>query len=257
MGIMLGVANYKGELSRNLFNDKFIQPAIGFFYRHNFDRRRAWKIELCYGKISGDDAKAKTPFELDRNLSFSSTILEISPQFEYNFLPFETGRNDYAFTTFLFTGISFFKFNPKAKIGNDTYELQPLGTEGQGSNGLKKYKRFQVAIPIGGGIKISAGPVGIGIEVGARRTYTDYLDDVSTTYPDMAVLAATNGPIAVQLSDRSFSRLDTSAVITNPFMKQRGNSTDKDWYVFAGITIFWRMESILKDICKPFKFRRY
>lgn len=257
MGIMLGASNYKGELSRNLFNDKFIHPAIGIFYRHNFDRRRSWKIELNYGKISGDDAKADSPFELDRNLSFYSSILEISPQFEFNFLPFETGRYDYPFTPYLFTGIAFFRFNPKAKIGDNSYALQPLGTEGQGSNGLKPYKRFQVAIPIGGGIKISAGSIGIGIEVGARRTYTDYLDDVSTVYPDMAVLLADKGPVAVALSDRSFSRLDTSAAVPLAFKKQRGNSTDKDWYLFAGVTVFWRLSSVLKEICKPFEFRRY
>jgi hypothetical protein len=257
VGVLLGAANYKGELSRHLFNDKFIHPAVGVFYRHNYDRRRSLKFEACYGRISGDDAKADTPFELDRNLSFYSDILDVSAQFEYNFLPFETGRSDYPFSPFLFTGISFFKFNPKAKLGDNVYDLQPLGTEGQGLNGLKPYKRLQVAIPIGGGIKITVGNIGIGIEVGARRTYTDYLDDVSTVYPDMNALLSARGPVAVALSDRSFSRLDTSSNIPNVFQKQRGNSTDKDWYVFGGITIFWRLTSVLKDICKPFKFRRY
>lgn len=257
VGFLLGASNYKGELSRHLFNDKFIHPAVGIFYRHNFDRRSSWKIELMYGKISGNDAKAITPFELDRNLSFYSSILEVSPQFEFNFLPFETGRNDYSFTPYLFTGIAFFKFNPKAAIGNSSYELQPLGTEGQGTNGIKPYKRFQVAIPIGGGIKIAVGDIGIGIEVGARRTYTDYLDDVSTLYPEMNSLLAAKGPAAVALSDRSFSRLDTSASVPIAFGKQRGNASDNDWYLFAGVTVFWRLSSVLKDICKPFKFRRY
>jgi hypothetical protein len=257
VGVMLGGATYKGELSRHLFNTDEINPAIGIFYRHNWNRHWSWKMELNYGRISGDDANAKTPFELDRNLSFYSDILEFSPLIEFNFLPFETGRVDYPFTPYLFTGITVFHFNPMAKLGNDVYELQPLGTEGQGINGLERYKRVQIALPIGGGVKIALGNIGIGIEVGARRTYTDYLDDVSTIYPDMNALLAANGPIAVQLSDRSFSRLDTSATIPNVYRKQRGNSTDKDWYLFAGITIFWRLENTLRDICKPFKFRRY
>ena len=257
VGLMLGASNYKGELSRHMFNTDFLHPALGVFYRHNWDRRWSWKIEMNYGRISGDDAKAKTPFEIDRNLSFYSNILEISPQIEFNFLPFETGRNDYPFTPYLFTGISVFQFNPKAKIGNDVFDLQPLGTEGQGINGNNLYKRIQIAIPIGGGIKISAGKIGIGIEVGARRAYSDYLDDVSTLYPDMAALLASNGPVAVSLSDRSFSRLDTTADVSNAFKKQRGNSTDKDWYLFAGITVFWRLTSTLKEICEPFKRRRY
>ena len=257
IGVIFGASNYKGELSRHMFNSDFLHPAFGLFYRHNWNRRLSWKIELNYGRISGDDAKAKTPFEIDRNLSFYSDIIEISPQIEFNFLPFETGRADYPFSPYLFTGLSVFYFNPKAKLGNDVFDLQPLGTEGQNINGNNRYKRVQIAIPIGGGIKISVGKIGIGIEVGARRTYSDYLDDVSTLYPDMAALLAANGSNAVSLSDRSFSRLDTSADVTNAFNKQRGNSTDKDWYLFAGITVFWRLSSTLKEICEPFKRRRY
>jgi hypothetical protein len=257
MGVLLGASTYKGELSRHMFNTDFLHPAFGIFYRHNYNRRISLKFELNYGRISGDDAKAETPFEIDRNLSFYSNILEFSPQIEYNFLPFETGRRDYPFTPYLFTGISVFRFNPKAELGSETYDLQPLGTEGQGSNGTDPYNRVQIAIPIGGGIKVSVGNIGIGIEVGARRTYTDYLDDVSTVYPDMNTLNASNGSIAVALSDRSLSRNDSTVTIPDYTGKQRGNSTDNDWYLFAGVTVFWRLSSVMRDICKPFKDRRY
>src|SRR5205085_5282395 len=98
------------------------------------------------------------------------------------------------------------------KFQGDVYELEPLGTEGQGVNGMKPSKRVPIALPIGGGIKVSLGRMGIGLELGARRTYTDYLDDVSTIYPDMNALLLNNGPVAVALSDRSFSRLDTSSI---------------------------------------------
>lgn len=257
IGFLVGGSNYKGELSRHLFNTDFIHPAAGFFYRHNWNRHWSWKLEINYGRISGNDSFAETPFELDRNLSFYSNVLDVSPLIEFNFLPFETGRIDYPFTPYLFTGISFFYFNPKAELAGNNFELQPLGTEGQGINGKKYYKRFQVAIPIGGGIKVSLGRLGIGLQVGARRTYSDYLDDVSTTYPDMNTLLTGSGPVAVALSDRSFSRLDTTVTIPYVYMKQRGNSTDKDWYVFAGITFFWRLSHPLSDICQPFKRRRY
>ena len=256
LGIMVGVSRYKGELSRHMFGTDFLHPAFGIMYRHNWDRRWSWKIELNIGGISGDDAKAQNEFEIDRNLSFHSHVYELSPQIEFNFFPFETGRPDYPFTPYIFTGISIFHFNPKADLNDEEYELQPLGTEGQGTNGIKRYKRLQMAIPIGGGIKVSLGRIGFGIEVGARRTYSDYLDDVSTTYPDMAALNANSGPIAVLLSDRSFSRLDTSNHVP-VYMKQRGNASDNDWYMFAGVTIFWRLSSTLRDICKPFKPRRY
>jgi hypothetical protein len=256
LGFMIGVSRYKGELSRNMIGANLLSPAFGFMYRHNWDRRWSWKIEMNFGRITGDDAEAKNDFELDRNLSFHSSIFEISPQLEFNFFPFEIGSTDYAFTPYIFTGLSVFHFNPKADLNGEEYELQPLGTEGQGSNGEKKYKRWQMAIPIGGGIKVSLGRIGIGLEVGARRSYSDYLDDVSTTYPDMAKLQAASGTEAVLLSDRSFSRLDTSNHIP-VYMKQRGNASDNDWYLFAGITFYFRLSSSLRDICRPFKFRRY
>lgn len=257
MGIVVGGMNYKGELSRNLFNDDFIHPGVGVFFRHNIDRRWCWKVSVNYGRISGDDAKASTAFERNRNLSFYSNILEVSPQIEFNFLPYETGNSDYPFTPYVFTGLSVFRFNPKAEINGQTFALQPLGTEGQGLGGTNRYRRTQFAIPIGGGLKISIGSFGIGIEVGARRTYTDYLDDVSTVYPDMARLLAARGPTAVQLSDRSILPADTSLSIPSALFKQRGNSSDKDWYLFGGITIYWRLSSMLRDICKPFKRRHY
>ncbi len=256
-GIIGGVSNYKGELSRHLFNTDFLHPAVGVFFRHNWDRRWGWKIGVNYLKVSGDDAKATTLFEQNRNLSFYSNILEISPQIEFNFFDYETDNPDYPVTPYIFAGFSIFHFNPKAELNGRSVELQPLGTEGQGINGTKKYKRVQFALPIGGGLKISAGRLGIGIEVGARRTYTDYLDDVSTVYPDMAALFAAHGSTAVLLSDRSLAPSDTSVMIPSAFLKQRGNANDNDWYLFAGISIYFRMSSMLRDICRPFKHRRY
>lgn len=257
VGLLIGGSTYKGELSNHLFNTKFLHFAIGGFYRHNWNRHWSWKLAVNYGKVSGDDAKSDDGFQLDRNLSFHSTILEVSPQVEFNFFPYETGNRQYPFTPYLFTGFSAFRFNPKAEYGGDEYELQPLGTEGQGYNGSRRYRRLSFAIPFGGGIKISAGKIGIGIEVGARKAFTDYLDDVSTVYPDPVALRSNNGSTALALSDRSFSSRDTLLVPTGIAGKQRGNSRDKDWYLFGGVTLYFRLNSILRDICEPFKPRRY
>ncbi|MFN8165701.1 MAG: DUF6089 family protein [Bacteroidia bacterium] len=257
-GIMAGGSNYKGELSEHLFNTRFLHFAGGAFYRHNWDRRWSWKIEFNYGRVSGNDAYASNGYAIDRNLSFQSDIWEISPQVEFNFFAYETGRPDYPWTPYVFTGLSIFHFNPKAYFGNDLVELQPLGTEGQGYNGEKKYKRLVFAIPIGGGVKFNVGRIGIGIEIGARRAYTDYLDDVSTLYAEKAQLLAHSGPLAVIMSDRSFTGNDTS--LTHPvplWQKQRGDSTTPDWYLFGGITLYFRLTSMMKDICHPFRNRRY
>lgn len=251
-GLMIGGSSYKGELAEHLFKTQFNHLAGGVYFRHNWNRHWSWKVSLNYGRISGDDAASSVAFERDRNLSFYSNILDISPLIEFNFMPYETGNSYYPFSPYLFTGISLFHFNPKAELGSSVYELQPLTTEGQ-----KPYKRWNLAIPIGGGIKFSIGRVGFGVEVGARRAYTDYLDDVSTTYPDLGQLLASKGAAAVALSDRSFSSMDSSATGVSSYLRQRGNMQDKDWYVFGGVTVYYRLSSLLKDICKPFIKRRY
>lgn len=252
LGVLGGWSSYKGELADHLMKNEMNHLAGGIFFRHNWDRHWSWKLAVNYGRISGDDALSDDAFNRDRNLSFYSNILDISPMVEFNFFPYETGNFYYPFTPYLFTGISIFHFNPKAQLGDDVYELQPLTTEGQ-----RPYKRLNVAIPIGGGLKFSIGRLGIGIEVGARRSYCDYLDDVSTVYPDLNRLLSAKGQTAVLLSDRSFSSADTSSLVPSSFRKQRGNVQDKDWYMFGGLTLYYRLSSLLKDICKPFKNRRY
>ncbi len=253
VGIMVGASNYKGELSPHLFNTDFNHFAIGGFYRHNWNRHWSYKLEFNYGKISGDDAKSSDAFERNRNLSFFSDILEVSPLLEFNFFPYETNNSEYPFTPYLFTGISIFHFNPKAELDGNIYELSKIGTEGQ----AEPYPLITFALPIGGGIKFSMGNVGVGIEVGARRTYTDYLDDVSTVYPDLLKLLAAKGPVAVALSDRSLFHSDSTVTFPKYSGKQRGNSKDNDWYVFAGVTIFVRLNGPAGDNCSPFRRRRY
>ncbi|MFM8433217.1 MAG: DUF6089 family protein [Bacteroidota bacterium] len=252
VGLLVGWSSYKGELAEPLFKTDFNHLAGGIFFRHNWNRHWSWKLAVNYGRISGDDATSDYAFNRDRNLSFYSDILDISPMMEFNFFPYETGNRYYPFSPYLFAGISILKFNPKAEIGNDVYELQPLTTEGQ-----KPYRKLNLAIPIGGGVKFSIGRIGIGLEVGARRSYTDYLDDVSTVYPDLNRLLADKGQTAVSLSDRSFSSRDSSSIVTSSFLKQRGNAGDKDWYLFGGLTLYFRLSSLLHDACKPFKNRRY
>ncbi|MDP1746467.1 MAG: DUF6089 family protein, partial [Bacteroidota bacterium] len=128
-------------------------------------------------------------------------------------------------------------FNPQAQINNNWVDLQPLGTEGQGlPNGAtkRKYKLVDVSIPFGIGVKANLSKnIGISLEWGIRKTFTDYLDDVSKRYYDPAILAAKRGATTAQLSDPS---IGTDPNFSN-VGRQRGNPTTKDWYIFSGIAI--------------------
>src|SRR5258705_1777219 len=251
IGLFLGLAKYKGELSNSLFTINFLHPAFGAYFRDNFNKHWSFRIGATIAKVSGDDTYSKYAFEVNRNLSFSSTLQEVEGRFEFNFMPYELGSNNYLFTTFMFGGLSVFHFNPKAELHGEEIELQPLGTEGQGVYADRQpYSLYSAALLFGGGIKINGDNIGFTIEMGVRRAYTDYLDDVSTTYPDPASLLAVNGPDAAALSDRTigYDPLHHEG-------KKRGNSKDPDWFMFTGVSAYIGIGSKAKYICRPFHRR--
>jgi len=212
----------------------------------------AHRLGLNYGTVIADDAASDQDYQKRRNLSFKSSIWDLHYYLEFNFFPYQLADPNSRFTPFIFGGINGYLFNPKAELNGEWYNLQSLGTEGQGTSAFpdrNPYKRLQFAIPFGGGVKFKVSRrIGFTLEAGARRLYTDYLDDVSTTYADKDVILAENGEIAAILSDRS---VDGQAIgNTN---RQRGNASDRDWYMFTGITINYAISKKYNDNCTPFK----
>jgi len=191
---------------------------------------------------------------VNRNLSFISAIQEVSGTFEFNFLPFEISNYNYSFTPFMFWGLSVFHFNPKAEYKGEEIELQPLGTEGQETSDHPeriKYSLISAAMPFGGGFKFNGDNLGFTIEMGVRRAYTDYLDDVSTTYPNQIILLAENGSLAAELSDRSLGE----APLIAPD-KMRGDPNHPDWYMFVGVSAYKSIGGKFRYACKPFNSKR-
>jgi len=254
IGLTLGISSYKGDLNKSLFNPDVFRPAVGFSYRKCFNNHWAYKLSFNAGSISADDAASNDDFQKQRNLNFRSHVFELASQFEFNFFSFQTANPETPMSPYIFIGLAFFHFNPKTTIDGRDVELQPLATEGQGTGAYPKrkpYKRLNVSIPMGGGVKFRLSRrFGVSVEVGARRSYTDYLDDVSTTYADKNVLRAANGDISARVSDRSINQ-------NNNFNmdRQRGNASDKDWYMFSGITFNYTLRKDYNDICKPFKMQ--
>ena len=237
IGILLGTSYYLGDLNTTHFNQAL--PAAGLIIRKNIDKRFAYKAEVMYLNIKSDERKSEDTIAKNRGLHFKSPIYELSGQVEFNFLPFQPGNPLYTWTPYVYTGISIFHFNPQAENENGEWvNLQELGTEGQGTTSFpdkEKYSLIQYAIAIGGGFKIAVNPsFNIILEYGVRKTFTDYLDDVSTTYPG-DILSMTNE--ATYMSDPSGS---------HELGEQRGNPDKKDWYSFAGITLSFRLNNNTK-----------
>ena len=242
VGILLGTSYYLGDLNTTHF--KNILPAGGLVIRKNIDRRFSYKAELLYLNLAADDRNnAADTIAINRGLHFKSPLYELSGQIEFNFLPYEPGNPLYTWTPFVYAGISFFHFNPKAENKDGLWvDLQELGTEGQGTSSFpdrKKYDLTQIAIPLGGGLKIAVNPsFNIILEYGVRKTFTDYLDDVSKTYPGKVELLPEYGISSSEMSD---------PLGTHVHGDQRGDPNKNDWYSFAGITLSFKLNNNTKD----------
>lgn len=225
--VMTGLINYSGDLQPRSLTFKEAGPAIAAGISYRFADK--WYIRGSYmaGKIQADDKK-NPPKYVGRNLNFTSVILEGSVTVEYDLFNF---RTDKKWTPYAFAGLGYFYFCPYTHdtAGNKLY-LAPYGTEGQGLAQYpdrKFYSFYQLNIPLGIGVKYAIDDNwAIGGEFGARKLFTDYLDDVSTTYPDEQALLNARGPKAVELSFRA-GEVNHNAVY--PSGKQRGGAA-KDYY---------------------------
>ena len=237
-GGMIGVSHYFGDLNTSV---DLSSPGImgGLVARYNFDDRICLKFGANYAQVSGDDAKSENVFEQARNLNFRSDIREAAVQFEFNFLPYNHGTKDEYFAPYIFAGFSVVNFNPTTELNGSTVELQPLGTEGQFQG--EEYFTTTGAFAFGGGFKIDISyEWSINVEFSGRRLWTDYLDDVSTTYPDLEDLESLRGPQAVELSDRSILVEGVNSEQIGQPGRQRGNSKSNDQYFFLSIgTVYY------------------
>ncbi|MEM9928270.1 MAG: DUF6089 family protein [Bacteroidota bacterium] len=235
IGPWAGASVYFGDLNTEYKLNR-LNAAGGFAARYNFNHRIAARVSLNYGKIEAYDSDSNNPFELNRNLSFESTIFDGTAQVEFNFLPYFHGHNEHFFTPYVFAGVSVFTHNPKTRADDGTLvELRDLGTEGQLRG--EEYLIISNALTAGLGFKWDLSyEISMDVNIGVRNANTDYLDDVSTVYPDISDLRRSRGPLAVELSDRGLA-LDSEGNRIDREGQQRGDDTVNDRYIFAGIGI--------------------
>jgi hypothetical protein len=242
VGVLLGTSYYLGDLNTTHFNQPL--PAVGLIIRKNIDKRFAYKAEVMYLNIQSDERSSEDTIAKNRGLHFKSPIYELSGQVEFNFLPYQPGNPLYTWTPYVYSGISIFHFNPQAENKNGEWvNLQELGTEGQGTTLFpekEKYSLIQYSIAMGGGFKIAVNPsFNIILEYGVRKTFTDYLDDVSTTF-----VGGVGNPYPLDMSQEALAMSDPESTHTKG--DQRGNPDKKDWYSFAGITLSFTLNNNTK-----------
>ncbi|HEY6142477.1 MAG TPA: DUF6089 family protein [Flavobacterium sp.] len=189
LGIFVGGSNFIGDVGVTTYIAPN-EPAFGILYKWNKSPRHSYRISYTQSTISGNDLDSEEPSRNQRGYSFENDIKELSLGLEFNFFDFNLHEIKTKVTPYVHSGISYFMC--------DELYLAPEET-------IKNSKtRSSLAIPITLGVKSNISPnFVLGLEVGARYTFTDNLDG------------------------------------SNPdgHYKEFGNINNNDWYVFSGLTL--------------------
>jgi len=189
------------------------------------------------GNISGSDAFAQDLQKRSRNLSFASKLYEFGVFTDVKINQIWKSLDKYKLRLYVTAGLNLIHFNPKANFQGKWVELQPLGTEGQllTSSGRKKYSLFNFSRPVGLIVEFDVSKsIAFGMEVSPRKTWTDYLDDVSTSYVNYDEMVLSGNLLGANLSNRMGEYLNTEPVRVSTGTS-RGQSDKNDWYTHFGM----------------------
>jgi len=187
IGIGVVGSFYTGDLSRNLELGE-IRPGIMLNYRINYNDYFTLRYNLTINSLHGSDDEPVDAFAAQRNQSFTATQFEAAGLVEYHFLDYRDNPAYRNFSPYLYAGIGIMAFDGSGSIESDFSKVQPV-------------------IPLGGGIKYLLNwKWTLAAEFGARKTFFDYLDNVSDG----------------DLRQKNY---------------QYGNEFVNDWYYYLGVSV--------------------
>lgn len=193
VGFFLGSSNFIGDVgATNYINPK--SPAFGGVIKWNQSPRHSFRFTAIFSQLRGIDSKSSDPRRIERGYEFDNNIVELSAGMEFTFFDFNLHSDSYRATPYLYTGIS--------AANHDNFFFN-----GNGVLTSENTTSWAYGIPMAVGFKTTtANDIILGIEVGARYTFSDEIDG---SVPDAEFR-------------ESFSF---------------GNTNSNDWYVFSGITL--------------------
>src|SRR6185312_2954484 len=276
IGLNIGPSFFLGDLGGHAgkgqrfikdLNLPLTQIMVGAFATYYPNEWMGIRLAAQYGKIAGEDKLITSKGENElyrkqRNLDFRSNIFEVYLAGEiYPLMLLHKNDPDYSprLRPYGVIGVGYFHFNPQGSLtdanGKKTwYYLRPLHTEGEGFPEYpdrKEYSLNQVNIPMGTGLKYYVSPrITVSIEVLLRKSFTDYIDDVSTTYIDPNLfdkyLSPHDAAIARQISDKVFAIVNPGLSRNSPGT-QRGNPNQNDSYFTTFLKFGIRLGPVYKD----------
>ena len=202
IGIFGGAGTYFGDMTK-IDLQKSINPAYGGFVRFNFNPRYALRFNVINGTIGAEGEFDYQPNPLDKFWSFNKNVLDISLDFEWNYLKYIVGDKDTRWTTFLYGGVGMQTYK---------YNIVTLNSQIDGSE-------ITPTIPFGLGVKYNLSKRwGIGFEGGLRKTFSDKLDNL----------------------DDPLSYLNTN-VTPNVQVKFTDQLHNNDWTSYVGIHLVYKL----------------
>lgn len=243
IALFTGAMNYQGDLNPSSFKFSHSGLTAGLIFRKPLNRWFTFRGGIVIGKIMAADKWNRDYLQM-RNLSFTTSIQEAHTGLEVNVLDISAKR----FTPYIYGGVAVFHFNPWTadKNGTKTY-LKPLSTEGQGLSAYperKPYQLTQISLSFGAGIKVAiTDAIQIGIELNQRKSFTDYIDDVSSSFVDVDILRQERGDKAVELAYRG-DEIPNGQLLYPGHGDQRGTPSEMDWYYFFGFTTEIKLSAI-------------
>lgn len=242
IGLFTGIINYQGDLNTSKFSLKQSNSAYGILFRKPINRWLTLRAGFSMGTLEAADANNREDLR-PRNLHFKSTIQEFYTAAEIPIFNIEEKK----ITPYFYGGIALFHFNPWASDnnGNKTY-LKPLSTEGQGLAAYpskKPYSLTQVALPFGAGLQVAVSDLFLlSLDFSQRKTFTDYIDDVSGDYADKDLLFQAKGQKAVEMSYRG-GQSSLGQPLYPAAGDQRGSPSKMDWYYYLGVNLEYKLNS--------------
>ena len=238
-----GFANYNGDLQARAFTLNQAQGVVSAGATFNITPKLTIRSDYSFARLGADDKQNSKLF--NRNLNFKTIVTELSLVGEYDIFDL----SERTWSPYVFAGVGLFKFSPYTMDqANQKVFLHGVGTEGQGLAQYpdrEVYKKTQLNLPVGGGVKYAISPdIYIAAELGFRKLFTDYLDDVSSTYADENILLAGRGQQAVDLAFRGDEVKTNSNTTPQSYPAagtQRGNPKYKDSYYFGQVRMSFRM----------------
>lgn len=227
LGVMAGGAGYMGDLNQN--NPlKISGLSAGIFGKKNFNPYLGVRLNYSYGQIQAKDSESNNAQFRERNLSFKTSLNELSAILDFNLFNFKLGGGNRLFSPYIFAGAGVVMFKPTIKYGGEKYRLDRMATEGQEN----AYSNIALTIPYGVGLRYNYKDTwSIFSEIGYRTPMTDYIDDVSGKYPSLALQNNTRvGSPGLNLSDPSISQIGIPGT-------QRGDFRKRDTYLFVSVGI--------------------